>query len=50
MLYNIVFYFVYFIFMFLIVLYFVHNTSLLSFYIDVVLTFSITLISDSGPS
>ena len=36
------FIFVYFIFMSLIVLYFLHSTSVLSFYIDVVLTLSIT--------
>ena len=39
--YNIILFFVYLIFMSLIVLYFLHNTSVLSFYIDVVLTLSI---------
>ena len=41
--YNIIFMFVYFIFMFLIVFYFLHSASVLSFYIDVVLTFSILI-------
>ena len=40
--YNIILYFRLFIFMSLIVLYFLHSTSVLSFHIDVVLTLSIT--------
>ena len=39
--YNMILYFCYFIFMSLILLYFLHSSSVLSFYIDVVLTLSI---------